>query len=285
MTTIAWITLFLSMGLAVWSAYQYQNSRQQRKRLQTALDEAKLKIDQLEQVHLKKEIQRKGTEEKLRSYLQLLDALINAIPNPIYYKNEQGVFQGCNVVFAETILGLTRDHIIGKRAQALSDQIPPDLAATYQREEMNALRKGSCLTHEAQVRCADGRHRDFLFTLAPIKNRQGQAIGSVSVLADLTERNRAAEDRLEKKKLEGVLETAGGVCHEFNQPVQALSGFLEIMALKTETDTDSLEYIHKAMAQIERMGDITAKLQRITHYETMAYADKTRIIDIHKSSQ
>jgi hypothetical protein len=33
------------------------------------------------------------------------------------------------------------------------------------------------------------------------------------------------------------------------------------------------------------MRSITAKLQGITHYETMEYADKTKIIDIHKSSQ
>ena len=36
--------------------------------------------------------------------------------------------------------------------------------------------------------------------------------------------------------------------------------------------------------QVERMADITAKLQTITHYETMDYDSKTKIIDIHKAS-
>lgn len=285
MTFLASMMLLLSCGLVAWSIQRQRKTQQHFKRMQTALREARSNIENLEQQHLKKEVQREATEEKLRGYLQLLDVLINTIPNPIYYKDEQGIFQGCNTMFANTILGLKRDRIIGKRAQDIPEQIPPDLAATYQRQEMNTLGKGSYLTHEAQVQCADGHRRDFLFTLAPINNPKGEAIGSVSVLADLTEKNRAEKDRLEKKKLEGVLETAGGVCHEFNQPMQALSGYLEILALKIKPDHSGLEYIEKAMNQIERMGSVTTKLQRITRYETMPYADKTRIIDINKSSE
>jgi PAS domain S-box-containing protein len=284
MTLLAWSIAFLCVGLAGWVMHGQRSRRHQLLGLRKALREAESEISALESDHLQKEALREGTEEKLRRYLQLLDVVINAIPNPIYYKNEEGVFHGCNAVFAGTILGLTRDRIIGRRAQQMPEQIPPDLAAAYQRQEMAALQKGSFLTHETQVQCADGQRRDFLFTLAPIKDQKGTAIGSVTVLADLTDKNRAARDRLQKEKLEGVLETAGGVCHEFNQPLQALSGYLEILALKLQPESSGKDSIQKALAQIERMRDITSKLQRITHYETMAYADKSRIIDIHKSA-
>jgi phosphoglycerate-specific signal transduction histidine kinase len=105
------------------------------------------------------------------------------------------------------------------------------------------------------------------------------------VLSVLTEKNRAARDRLQREKLEGVLETAGAVCHEFNQPLQALSGFLEILSATRAPQPDTTPLMERALAQIERMRSITAKLQGITHYETMAYGDITKIIDIHKSSQ
>ena len=51
----------------------------------------------------------------------------------------------------------------------------------------------------------------------------------MAVLSDLTEKNRAARDRLQKEKLEGVLEIAGAVCHEFNQPMQVISGYCELL--------------------------------------------------------
>ncbi len=281
-----WIIMALIIGLAAAAGLMtYRLARNQSKVAQ-ALKEARQRISVMEEEHGQREIQRHATEEKLRSYLQLLDALLNTISNPIYFKDVDGVFQGCNKVFAKVILGLTRDRIIGKRQQDLPQQIPPDLAATYQRQEILMMEKGSFHTFEAPVQCADGPCRDFLFNLAPIQDNSGTAVGSVAVLSDLTDKNRAAEDRLQKEKLEGVLETAGGICHEFNQPLQALSGYIELLGVKLASgNPDVIIYLQKAMQQIERMRAITAKLQGITRYETMAYAGNNKIIDIARSSQ
>jgi PAS domain S-box-containing protein len=194
------------------------------------------------------------------------------------------VFQGCNKVFAKKILGLTRDRIVGKRPQELPGQIPADLAAAYQREEYKMIDIAGFHSFESEVLCADGVRRDFLFSLAPVLDRLGKLDGSVAILSDLTEKNRAALHRMQKERLEGVLETAGAVCHEFNQPLQALSGYTELMAMKLE-DHDARSYIDKLTTQIERMRDITDKLQGVTRYETKKYTGKTKIIDIHKASE
>jgi PAS domain S-box-containing protein len=213
-----------------------------------------------------------------------MDTLINTILNPIYFKDKHGVFQGCNRVFSRQILGLTRDRIIGRRPQDLPEQIPPELAAAYQREEAKAIERGGSHSFEAPVRQADGERRDYLFSLAPVTDEGGRFSGSVAVLYDLTEKNRAALDRLEKKKLEGVLETAGAVCHELNQPLQAASGYTEIMAAQIN-DPKAAAYIEKLAAQLDRMRDITDKLQGVTRVEVTEYAGDTKIIDIHKSSK
>jgi PAS domain S-box-containing protein len=279
-----WLIIILYIGFVGLCIHGFQQKNRHLLILQKALQEAGLKIHQMEEDHRQKEAQRENTEDKLRSYLHLLDALINTMSNPICFKDEQGIFQGCNQVFAEQVLGLTRDRIIGNRAQDLPEQIPPDLAALYQRQETVILERGDFHAFEAQVRCADGIGRDFLFSLAPIQSHKGKTIGTVAVLSDLTDKNRAVQDRLLKEKLESALETAGGVCHEFNQPLQVLSGNLEILAVKVKASSEALDHIEKAMGQIERMQTITDKLQGITRYETLAYAGNSKIIDIHKSS-
>ena len=285
MLVLFWIIFLLLLALVPWCLLRIRRQALRMEKLRIALNDAKLRIHSMEEERNRRDTSRESTEDRLRGYLQLLDALINTIPNPIYFKDAQGVFQGCNRVFAKSILGLTRDCIIGVRPQALPEQIPPELAATYQRHEFKMVQKGLPHTFEAQVRCADGSLRDFLFSLAPIQNQEEEPIGSVAVLSDLTEQNRAARDRAHREKIEGVLETAGGVCHEFNQPLQALSGYLELITMKSKGVEGLAAYVAKALEQIERMRSITAKLQGITHYETMEYADKTKIIDIHKSSQ
>jgi PAS domain S-box-containing protein len=280
-----WFFFLFLIGLAAWCGHELRRKNQHLDKLKKALRETTMKCRHLEEGQGQREHQRKNTEEKLRSYLHLLDALLNTMSNPVYFKDRQGFFQGCNQVFAKTLLGLTRDRIIGKRPQDLPEQIPPDLAASYQRQEMVMFEKNGFHTFEAEVLCADGVRRDFLFNLAPSQTRSGKLLGSVAVLSDLTEKNRAAQDRLLKERLEGVLETAGGVCHEFNQPLQALSGYLEILAAKLQEPAETLALVEKALEQIERMGSITAKLQGITRYETMVYTGNKKIIDIHKSSR
>lgn len=278
-----WILMLLFMGLGIWSTYGYRYQNKRIRGLQQSLLAANQTIRQREEAHAENESRRIRTEEKLRSYLGLLDTLINTIQNPIYFKDADGVFQGCNRVFSKKVLGLTRDRIIGKRPQDLPDHIPADQAATYLREELKMAEKDGFHSYEASVRCADGQHRDFFFSLAPIKDKQGKLGGSVAVLADLTDKNRAAQDRMHKERLEGVLETAGAVCHEFNQPLQALSGYTELLAAQL-TGHEAEIFIERLFTQIERMRDITDKLQGITRYEATDYSGNTKIIDIHKAS-
>jgi PAS domain S-box-containing protein len=279
-----WIFLILFSGIIVWGIYRYRHQRQKLQQLKHSLQEARQQQQAQAENHAQNKTQWEQTKDKLRRYLQLMDTLINTIPNPIYFKDAAGVFQGCNKVYSKQILGLTRDRIIGKRPAELADQIPADLADFYQREEDKMVVKAGFHTFEAKVQCADGQRRDFLFNLAPVIDSQGTLSGSVAVLSDLTDKNRAARDRMQKEKLEGVLETAGAVCHEFNQPLQAISGYAELVAMKLDGH-EARPDIEKLSTQIERMRSITDRLQGITRYETTDYAGNMRIIDIRRASE
>jgi len=283
MRIVFWIAIFVFLAVVGWGLHLLRRQQLKIRKLKHALLDAHQKTHRQQATHTESRNNWEQTEEKLRGLLQLMDTLFNTIPNPIYFKDDQGYYQGCNNVFARQILGLTRDRIIGKLPQELTDAIPSDLAAVYQREELKMTDKAGFHTFEAPVQCADGKRRDFLFSLAPVLDHQGQIDGSVAVLSDLTEKNRAAQHRIAKEKLEGVLETAGAVCHEFNQPLQAISGYTELMAMKLDGH-EARAYIDKVTAQIVRMRDITDKLQGVTRYETKDYAGNTKIIDIHKAS-
>lgn len=87
----------------------------------------------------------------------------------------------------------------------------------------------------------------------------------------------------EKEKLQGVVELAGAICHEMNQPLQAITGYLEIMELDFDDQATLTHGIQSIREQVERMGTITKKLAGITRYETKGY-QATQIIDIEKAS-
>ena len=98
------------------------------------------------------------------------------------------------------------------------------------------------------------------------------------------EHERAEQRRLEREKLQGVLEMAGAVCHELNQPLQVLLGYCGLLLRDMSQDNPLYGYVDEIRGRVSRMGEITGKLMGITAYETKEYLEGTKIIDIDKAS-
>ena len=89
----------------------------------------------------------------------------------------------------------------------------------------------------------------------------------------------------ERGKLQGVLEMAGAVCHELNQPLQSVSGFSELLMMDLDENDARYDTLGKIKMGIDRIGELTRKIMNITHYRAKSYLnDKTRIVDIEKAS-
>ena len=97
-------------------------------------------------------------------------------------------------------------------------------------------------------------------------------------------RKELAEKRSQEEKMKGVLEMAGAVCHEMNQPLQAMFGITE--TLLTDVSKDDLQYrdFENLKKLTLRIGSITKKLMSITKYKTKDYVGENKIIDIDKAS-
>jgi CheY-like chemotaxis protein len=90
---------------------------------------------------------------------------------------------------------------------------------------------------------------------------------------------------MQREKLRGVLEMAGATCHEFNQPMQVISGYCELLLKQVPGDTRIHGQISRILQAVKSMIEVTRKLQTITKYETREYIEGARIIDIDKASQ
>lgn len=101
---------------------------------------------------------------------------------------------------------------------------------------------------------------------------------------DISESKRAEKEKIEREKLQGVIEMAGAICHEMNQPMQAISGYSELMLMDIPEDIPMYTNIQKIKGQVDRMGKITSKLTKITRYETKSYL-KGKIVDIDKAAK
>lgn len=89
---------------------------------------------------------------------------------------------------------------------------------------------------------------------------------------------------VEKEKFQGVLEMAGAVCHEINQPLMIISGYSELLLMDMPEDNPQYETLKKINEQVQRLGKITRRLMGITKYRTKSYL-KGNIVDINGASQ
>lgn len=113
--------------------------------------------------------------------------LMNSIPNPIFYKDAEGLYTGCNRAFEE-FLHRSREEIVGA---SVYDIAPKELAEGYHQADMDLMAQGGIQTYESQVREPGGDVREVLFCKAALTDGQGRCAGLVGTVLDITERIRA----------------------------------------------------------------------------------------------
>ena len=92
----------------------------------------------------------------------------------------------------------------------------------------------------------------------------------------------AIQNIAEEEKLKGVLETAGGICHELNQPLQYILGAIQILMMDLDPAAPMYQSLDAVRASVEHMGEITRKLTAITYYRSRKYPGGNDIIDIQQ---
>ena len=116
-----------------------------------------------------------------RDYLQ---ACIDSLPTPIFFKNAEGIYVGCNKAF-EGFIGLPTEKVVGS---SVYDVAPEDLARRYQQADDALLARGGEQVYECEVRYADGSLHHVAFHKAAIGSEDGRLRGIAGAMLDITDR-------------------------------------------------------------------------------------------------
>ena len=129
-----------------------------------------------------------------------------------------------------------------------------------------------------------GRERIYDVSRSYLRGKKGQRLGHVLIIRDITDRRRAEDARLRHEKLRSVLETAGAVCHELNQPLMVISGLCELHMMRQRDRRELDRSIETIKTHVDRMGKITYKLMNITSCQTRPYSCDN-IIDLDSAAE
>ncbi len=155
-------------------------------------------------------------ENKLVNSLAFQQELLNAIPVPVFYKNKEGIYLGCNKEF-ESFLGVSEGVIIGK---SVYDVAPKELADGYYEKDMELFNNPGTQIYEFEVKNKLDHIKTVIFHKATFHDSNGDVGGLIGAILDITTRKEAENER---EKLISELKVA-------LDKVKVLSGFLPICA-------------------------------------------------------
>lgn len=144
-------------------------------------------------------------QKDAESRAAMLESIFQALPTPLFYKNLEGVYLGCNKAFAQ-VKGIYHTDIIGKTVFDVTTRTRAEDCSGGD-EQLKAEQCAS-ISYETTIHPKQGPERDVMFNKALFPGPDGEPAGLVGIISDITEVNRRKNElaRL-KTKYKVLLET------------------------------------------------------------------------------
>jgi PAS domain S-box-containing protein len=229
-------------------------------------------IDVTEQTRMEEQL--RGSEERFRAVVEASTDLIAILDDD----------------FGVTYASPSHRRVLGYRA---SDQgridpwslLHPD-DVEYAREQFAILerRRSVRMSRPVRIRTKRGEWRSVVITLTDL--RRSQAVRGIVVNARDVTKELELESRLrQSQKLEALGQLAGGVAHDFNNVLAAISGYAHLLHDDLTTDDPRRHDVEEILKAAERATSITRQLLAFSRHQVPAASRLDLVEMVHDLSR
>ncbi len=195
-----------------------------------------------------------------------LTAVLDSVPQDVYWKDANGRFLGCNKVFARTAGFENLEVIVGKHE--MERPFHDEDTLIHQMDDLEVIRTGISKIHAIEsYQSNDGRTLWLDVTKVPILDGNGKPYAVLGVFEDITERKAAEEEhaRLQEQlnqsqKLESIGRLAGGVAHDNNNMLTAILLHAELLRERLGPGHPALRHIQAMEGAAQRSTGLIRQL-------------------------
>lgn len=175
------------------------------------------------------------TELEMEAYREWLQALLEHMPDRIYFKNTQSRFVMVSQAMVERLNVESAEQVVGKTD---FDFHPPELARQFMQDEELIMASGNPLVNKVEEqKDAHGGTIWASVTKVPTYDAMGQVTGLIGISRDITDLKHTEatlqqtnEDLRRASRLAGMAEVATGVLHNIGNVLNSINVSSNVVA-------------------------------------------------------
>ena len=212
---------------------------------------------QLEEMVATRTRELEAAKAQIARYSNQLSAILDWLPVGILiYDPSRACVHDANMI-AMSVMGLPREQITNRRMEEV-------LVSVQSQASLETLLAGQTSACEDRLIVQHGRRVPILRTTFPVV-LQGRQYVLISFL-DISDTKRVDEQRrqLEERKrqaekMKSLFVMAGSVAHNFNNLLQAVTGYIDLAMLEIQpTDVSLLDNLQDAQSAAQRAAELSA---------------------------
>lgn len=201
---------------------------------------------------------------------------IEKSPTSVVMTELDGTIQYVNPAFCQAS-GYSREELIGQTPRLLRSGVHDH---EFYKKMWQTILDGETWQGTICNRRKDGSLYWEKVVISPLNNGRGKPIRFIALRVDDMERRKAEEALRKADSLKSVQELAGGIAHEFSQPLQVLTMSLSLLNDEMQGNP-SLERANRMTARI--IG-LVSNLKKIVRLKKQNYLNTT-ILNLEKSTK
>lgn len=191
--------------------------------------------------------------------LRRFDAIVKQIPDGVIVIGPDQKIQYANPAFSR-ITGYSLEEAIGMSSMALSsDRNSRDVLEGI----VSTVSQGKVWSGRLINKRKDGTIYTEESVISPFFDENGKIVSAVATMRDISDELAREEQMHHRQKMAAVGQLAGGVAHDFNNILQAILGFSEMLMRKLESGSVEYSNAEQICAASKRAAALTRGLLAI----------------------
>ena len=201
------------------------------------------------------------TEEALRTERERMAITLASIVEGVLTTDTRGQITYMNRM-AEELSGWKQQEATGRPIEEVVRFLHDGVNDSGDHPVIRVLRNGMALhpLHHTSLCDRTLKERPVVYSISPLRRPDGNLLGTVLILRDMTERITLDQELLKASKLDSLGRLAGGIAHNFNNLLTAILGNLSMIQTWMTPNDHLFSYVSEAESASLRAKALTLQL-------------------------